>query len=710
MFKRVLLGVLFIASLAWITYYAWDIASSKNNYVPEIVFSEADGQLLVVIRPDEVNFDAIESFRDAPTLDLIKSLNDSSYQKGYFSQKRPHFLLISEDNWNSAAIKTLFKGKSSQIDGSKVRIDGYSGKYYKTGLYLSKGTMEHQGDESNIFPVDKKASASLISFADKGIQNTTDIYFKANGRVNFVTRNANIEQGAQIKDESIFAGLVSRNISSYHFYERDYYATLDQEFATGPMYQWLLNGFVVADYDGEKVIVSDYLGGQDPILILNDINQSLDSNRFENKLMKDFPANGGSYVVKYLEDLVVFSESEAACDKMLADYKLGSTIASSTNTRYRYFGELPKAVSERFVGEEQSYSKSVYQGRLMETYTGIPVPETTKELSASVNLSCGFDIKDFVVLSGKGNVVVLGTQGEVACYTSGKLAWKKKIDDKIIGSISLIDLHYNGEMYVHLNTSGQLYLWDLKGNDATGFPVTIDGEITAPTKFYRWRERSYFLVGTANNKLLQLNAKGGELDVFKIDHPIQKPIDIWVSQKRLFAGVASNTVQFTMYEIEKRRALRSFEILPGSKSVKVPNQLFRFSITDNALVRMDQKGRRDNIDRYPDGKLLYLNKKAMAIQTGNTLSLLNEEGIGFGEIALPFSDIGDIFIKTLESGKTYICVIDALENNVYLYGTDGSQLSNKALEGQTRVHLQTVGNSKCITTVVDQFVIQYIED
>ena len=710
MFKRVLLGVLFIASLAWIAYYAWDIASSKNNYVPEIVFSEADGQLLVVIRPDEVNFDAIESFRDAPTLDLIKSLNDSSYQKGYFSQKRPHFLLISEDNWNSAAIKTLFKGKSPQIDGSKVRIDGYSGKYYKTGLYLSKGTMEHQGDESNIFPVDKKASASLISFADKGIQNTTDIYFKANGRVNFVTRNANIEQGAQIKDESIFAGLVSRNISSYHFYERDYYATLDQEFATGPMYQWLLNGFVVADYDGEKVIVSDYLGGQDPILILNDINQSLDSNRFENKLMKDFPANGGSYVVKYLEDLVVFSESEAACDKMLADYKLGSTIASSTNTRYRYFGELPKAVSERFVGEEQSYSKSVYQGRLMETYTGIPVPETTKELSASVNLSCGFDIKDFVVLSGKGNVVVLGTQGEVACYTSGKLAWKKKIDDKIIGSISLIDLHYNGEMYVHLNTSGQLYLWDLKGNDATGFPVTIDGEITAPTKFYRWRERSYFLVGTANNKLLQLNAKGGELDVFKIDHPIQKPIDIWVSQKRLFAGVASNTVQFTMYEIEKRRALRSFEILPGSKSVKVPNQLFRFSITDNALVRMDQKGRRDNIDRYPDGKLLYLNKKAMAIQTGNTLSLLNEEGIGFGEIALPFRDIGDIFIKTLESGKTYICVIDALENNVYLYGTDGSQLSNKALEGQTRVHLQTVGNSKCITTVVDQFVIQYIED
>ncbi|XOV69037.1 MAG: hypothetical protein ACFHU9_07580 [Fluviicola sp.] len=710
MFKRILLGLLFFASLAWIAFYAWDIARNKNNYIPEIVFSEADGQLLVVLRPDEVNFEAIESFQDAPALNLVKALNDSIYQKGYFSQKRPHFLLISETNWSTKSIKNLFPDKTPQINGDQVTVDGFSGKFYKNGLYLSKGSILHEGDENRIFPLDKKASASLITFSEKGVKNTTDIYFKGNGRVNFVTRNANIEQGAQVKDENVFAGLISRNISNYHFYERDYYATLDQEFATGPMYQWLLNGFVIVDYDGEKVLVSDYLGGQDPILILNDINQTLDGNRFDNRLTKDFPSNGGTYVVKYLEDLVVFSESESACDKMLADYKLGNTIASSTNVRYRYFGELPKAVSERFVGKEKSYSKSVYQGRLMETYTGIPVPEASKELSVSVNLSCGFDVKDFVVRPGLGNIVVLGTNGEIACFKDKKLAWKKQINDKIIGSISLVDLHYNGEMYVHLNTSENLYLWDLKGNEATGFPVKIDTEITAPTKFYRWRERSYFLVGTENNKLIQLDAKGRELDVYKIEHSIQKPIDIWVSQKRLFAGLASNANQFTMFEIDKRRKLRSFDILSGSKSVKVPNQLFRFSVTDDVLVRMDQKGRQDNIDRFPDGKLLFINDKSLAIQTNNTLSLLNEEGIGYGQIALPFSDIADIYITTLESGKTYICLIDALENNVYLYGTDGSQLSTKALEGQTRVHLQTVGDSKCITTVVDQFVIQYIED
>lgn len=711
MFKRVLLSIMFVASIAWIAYYAWDIASEKNNYVPELVFSDADGQLLIVVRPDEINFSAIESFQNAPSINLIKSLDDTLYSRGYFSQKRPHMLLIAEKNWTASEIKKLFRDKKVIVNGKNVSVDKYEGNFYKTGLYLSKGNVEHLGSARTNFLIDKKASASLLTLTSEGTTVATDIYFKSSGRVNYISRNANIEQGTQVRDETFFAGLISKNISNYHFYERDYYATLDPEFAVSPMYQWLLNGFVIAEYDGEKVIVSDYLGGQDPVLILNDINQTLDSNRFENQLMRGFPGEGNSYIVKYLEDLVVISESEAACDKMIADYKLGNTIASSRTVRYRHYGELPKAVSERFVGENESYSKSVYKGRLMETYTGIPVPETTKELSASVNLSCGFDISDFRVLPGQGNVVVLGANGEVVCFKDKKLAWKKKIDDKILGELQVIDLHYNGEMYILLGTANALYLWDMKGNDATGFPISFADEATAQPKFYRWRERSYFLVGNTQNRLVQYDAKGRELDAFRIGHGIRNSIDIWVSQKRLFAGIESSEMQFTMFEIEKRRALRSFQTLPGARTIKVPNQIFRFSIKDNMLVRMDQKGNRENLDTYPEGKMIDLKtNKVIAIQTQNTLHLLNDQGIGFAEIVLPFSDLADVFVSTNESGKTYICVIDGLENNVYLYGTDGTQLGARALEGQTRVHMQTVNNSKCITTVVDQFVIQYIED
>jgi len=169
-----------------------------------------------------------------------------------------------------------------------------------------------------------------------------------------------------------------------------------------------------------------------------------------------------------------------------------------------------------------------------------------------------------------------------------------------------------------------------------------------------------------------------------------------------------------MFEIEKRKALRSFEILPRSTTIKTSNQLFRYAITTDKLMRIDQKGRRDAIDTYPNGEIISIADEnattTIVVKTGNRIQLLNEEGVSFGEIQLSFNEVEDIYIQTTNSGKTYICIIDGLENNVYLYGTDGSKLGAKALEGQTKVHFQNVGSSNCITTVVDQFVIQYIED
>ncbi len=714
MLKRIFLGILFLASLAWVVYYALDIASEKNNFVPEIVFSESDGQLLIVIRPDEVQFDAIASFQDAPCYELMQALNDSIYDKGYFSQKRAHFLLISEQNWTRKKIERLFNGISPQIasDGS-FTIAGFEGKTYKSRLYLKKGNIVHEGNDTQTYYYDKKASASLFDFTKGGISNQTDIYFKGNGIVNYITRDAKIEQGAQVKDEALFSGLISRNIASYHFFERDYYATLDPVFANGPMHQWMLSGFTIVELDGERAIVSDYIGGQDPILVLNDINQTLDSTRFENQLLQDFPTAGKSYTIKYLEDLVVIAEKTSTCDKLLADYKLGNTIASSANDRYKYYGELPRAVSERFVGGKSNYSKSIYQGKIMETHTGVAAPESPKQLAASINLSCGFDILDFAVLQGKGNVVAAGRNGEIAFFRDKQLKWKKQLQDKLIGELQVIDLHNNGEMYVLANTKTHMYLWDAKGNPATGFPMEFEVSATNQVKFYRWREKSYFLIATETNKVYQFDAKGRELDIFKSQHEIVAQIDIWVSQNRLFAGFTSPT-HFTMFEIEKRRELRSFDLISGAVSVKVANQLYHFAIDQGKLVRMDQKAGRETMDNYPNGKILKViddkNLQSLAIQTGNSVRLLNAQGIVYGDIQIPFNMVEDLSIYTSNSGKTYVCILDGLENNVYLYSTEGSKLSTKALEGQTKVHFQNVGNSNCISTVVDQFVIQYIEN
>ncbi|MFT6282770.1 MAG: hypothetical protein ACJA0U_002908, partial [Salibacteraceae bacterium] len=297
MLNRIVLAIIFLASLSWIIYVAIDISSKKNNYSPESLFNSKDGEVLIVARPWEVNFIDLEKFGDAPSYDLMTSLNDSAYNMGYFSQKRDHLLLVKDDNWSKASIDLLFgKGKTNNLGSEEFKIGAYNGRFHKTKLYLWKTTIDNEGTKKSNFLFDKKASAAIFRFSEAGIiNNHSDIYFKKNGKINYVTKDTNIKQGSQVRDEALFAGITTRNFDTYQFFERDYYATLDEDFKNGPMSKWLLNGFVKLTYQGETVIISDYIGGQDPILILNDLNQTQDSSLFSDKLIKGFPSQNSTY-------------------------------------------------------------------------------------------------------------------------------------------------------------------------------------------------------------------------------------------------------------------------------------------------------------------------------------------------------------------------------------------------------------------------------
>ena len=60
MLNRIVLAIIFLASLSWIIYVAIDISSEKNNYSPESLFNSMDGEVLIVARPWEVNFIDLE--------------------------------------------------------------------------------------------------------------------------------------------------------------------------------------------------------------------------------------------------------------------------------------------------------------------------------------------------------------------------------------------------------------------------------------------------------------------------------------------------------------------------------------------------------------------------------------------------------------------------------------------------------------------------
>ena len=464
---------------------------------------------------------------------------------------------------------------------------------------------------------------------------------------------------------------------------------------------------------GETVFITDYIGGQDPILILNDLNQTQDSSRFTNRLTSDFPSENNSFTIKYLEDAVVIAENSETCEQVIADYKLGKTIALDEKARAQIFQNLPRSVSERLVKKDESYSKSIYKGRLMETHTGTPPITYVPSIASSSTMTCGFDIKDFYALPGNGNVIVLGKKGELVRFKNQKSYWKKDLQEKVLGEIQLIDLHGTGENFTLLNTANEIHLWNVDGQYETGFPIQLEAEATNEIKFYRWKGNSYFLIADINNKVVHFDSKGRELNMISSGMEISRQIDVWASQKRLFIGFANNQT-FKMYDMKKKRIHREFPINSKAYPIKVPNQLFQFSMSNDHLVKYDQKGIKFEFDSYKSAKILNIqpdkSNPVIILQSLNEIHLINSEGISFSHIKLPFNEIEDVHINTAESGKTFIAIIDGLENNVYLYRTDGQLVVKKSLEGQSKVRLSTLNNQKQITTIVDQFVTQYLED
>ncbi|MCH2224661.1 MAG: hypothetical protein MK066_07825, partial [Crocinitomicaceae bacterium] len=486
----------------------------------------------------------------------------------------------------------------------------------------------------------------------------------------------------------------------------------DSIYSNGPMSQWSSSGHVEVSYMNETLIISDYIGGQDPILILNDLKQTQDLQQFNIQLTKNFPKNNHEYYIKYLDDLVVIAYNEETCDQFIADYKLGQTIALNDKKRATIFGKLPKIVSERNYTKDSHYSKAVYKGYLLETQLGNEAPEDVATQSESFAMPCNFDIKDFTALEGLGNTVVLGVNGELLFFNNGKEKWKKNLNEKTVGNIQIIDLHGKGENHVILNTEDEIHAWDENGVAISGFPIKLEHPAVNEVKFYRWKNKSYFLIATENNRIIQYDAQGRELKIFTPEVLPKQRINVWSSQSKLFAGFLDGN-SFEMYNLSKNKSHRSFMLNAPGKPAKIRNQLLHFTMNNNTLSMFDQKGIRSDFQTYPSGVIYDIhnnsNNPTVIVRSRNEIHFINQQGIPFGKVRLPFNEIDYVSYNTLNSGKTIIGVIDGLENSVYLYGIDGSRINPKPFEGKSKVIVQSEGLGLTITTVVDQFLIQYLE-
>ena len=165
-----------------------------------------------------------------------------------------------------------------------------------------------------------------------------------------------------------------------------------------------------------------------------------------------------------------------------------------------------------------------------------------------------------------------------------------------------------------------------------------------------------------------------------------------------------------MFDAERKKEIRSFALPNKGKTILTDNELFLFTQENNNLICLHQKGIKNQLNIQSSGELRKSqdgrNETFLSNYSNGQITVLGRLGAPLGQIQIDISDLENWDIFSLNN-KIYITCVDGVENNIYLYELDGSNILNKPLEGSKKSMINLSDNVLTLTTIVDNYLIQY---
>lgn len=730
MLNRILLFIVTVASLVWITYVGYDLINRRDNLSPRSIFGKEDGELLIINRPEEADLSQINveiKHAGKAFLELLLS-QPVQNERIYVSKKRNVFLVEMPNLWTRTGVKNYFKEKGLEVAFGKKKefslSNGMVGRYQQNFLVLSEKYVERQKHRLEWCTWDKKASVTILDMDQPML--STDIYFKTDGTIAYQTKLSSEYKSRKIDDQELFAENLPGKLTNYHFYEKNFAVFSEVLPVNSPLYKWMDNGFALFDYNGVRCLISDYQNGQDPLLVLNEFYSPNSDAQLEEKqkikniqLLNSFPGSksAGFYLMK-VGDKVILSESLETCQQVVADYQLGKTLALSKELVQGIYSKLPRRVSERYITSSIAYTQSAYKDILVKTvYHNFSVQDQgTEPITEEKELSWTTPVEGQVeALIGRGNQQFVFTSGNQGLALSRRVRNAKlQIDGEIIGEPKLVDYKGTGQLFVLLNTSATIYLFDMKGNIQEGFPMKIQGELSSEVNFYRYKNQSY-LIGIENNqKLVQWDESRKELRPVTVSAgKVINKVDVFVQNNNLIAVVSGDKATQTI-NLQKYKVVKNHPVLPQDRlSIKDNEGPKYYTFNDGHLAKYEYNGKSLVLGNYPNARKVKYIEGAFSyitFESYNKIHILNAQGVKMAQVDVPFKELSGYDVITLRNGKTYVAMIEGIENNLYLFDTKNNSMLKKPLEAREKVLLSEYGNGNLqITTVGNGFIIQYFD-
>src|SRR5690606_28481322 len=110
--------------------------------------------------------------------------------------------------------------------------------------------------------------------------------------------------------------------------------------------------------------------------------------------------------------------------------------------------------------------------------------------------------KEIVVQDVENNLYLISTEG--------KVLWKKKLDSKIRGEITQVDLYRNGRLQLAFTTASKLMIVDRNSKDVSPFPLDFKATITQPLSVFDYSKTKDYRFVVVMDQDVRMYDRNGE--------------------------------------------------------------------------------------------------------------------------------------------------------------------------------------------------------
>ena len=573
-------------------------------------------------------------------------------------EENTSFSLFTNSKSTRNFLNTIFKNQLFQSQNKLgLNVDIYNKKILLNGVSINSDTVNIKNKIFNNSSAAKSKNYSIIPEKTSQITNYTNInfddFFKSKDSIKNLELeeiiNTNNKEVSEIilenkrililrKDNSEkFSSYLQKNSTTQTKY-RDY-NIFDLESSTG-LYSFKLDIslgrkiLVLNNY----VLISDDVDALKNVVDINLSNKTLqENNNFKSTL--DELSSTNSLNIHYLSN-INFNLSELL--KFDINFENKSFQVVNDDEILHFNGIL---TDEKITTKNKSFSK-IFDVKLAENILSKPI-----------------FIKNHI--TNKMDIIVQDINNNIyQISNNGKVRWKKKLEQPILGSIQQVDLYKNGRLQLLFNTKNKIYVLDSNGKDVSPFPKVFKDPITLPVSVFDYdKNKNYRILVTQNSELLMYDKNGKKVSGFKYSNTnnkiVTKPKHLRILNKDYIVFKTTKDLN-----ILNRKGRVRIKIKADVKFSY--HQIFNYN---NKITTTTKENQIISVENNGSIKILKnkLSEDSNFDIFNNELIINNDNKIWLNSISknLPYGDYDNAHIKNINNSLT-LSLYDNQAKNVFL--------------------------------------------